>query len=167
MKQDTQNKTKEIKKKKPASRKVAEKEKKDERVVETSYIRTIGRRKKAIANIKIFSETEEKKEFLINKKNIKVYFSDFELQKIVFAPLKKTNSDLQQKGRIEVSVKGGGKKGQAEAIRLAVSRALIKINPDLREILKSQKYLTCDSRVKERKKFGLKKARKAPQWSKR
>ena len=166
--------------KKPLLKKRAEKKKtqegrksgpekilKKEEIKEPHYIEAIGRRKKAIANIKIFSKTDEEKEFLVNKKNIKIYFPDFELRKIVLAPFKKTNSNFQKEKRMEAFVKGGGKKGQAEAIRLGISRALIKIDPDLKKILKTQGYLTCDSRIKERKKFGLKKARKAPQWSKR
>jgi small subunit ribosomal protein S9 len=114
--------------------------------------------------VRIFPKVKDKS-FLINKRNVKDYFPEVDRQKIVFSPLQKTN--LIDKFQIEAKVKGGGKKAQTEAIRLGLAKALIKFDTHLREILKSQGYLTSDSRVKERKKFGLKKARKAPQWSKR
>lgn len=134
----------------------------------TKYLKTIGRRKTAIAQVRIFSKAKEKGKFLINKKNAEDYFPDLELKKIVFSPFKKTDSSsLLIEGKIEVLVKGGGKRGQAEAVRLAISRNLVKADSKLRKVLRSHGYLTRDPREKERKKFGLKKARKAPQWQKR
>jgi len=130
------------------------------------YIRAIGRRKTAVAEVRIFPKAEEKG-FFVNKKEPNKYFPEFELQKIIFAPLKKTNLDLLKKGRIEALVRGGGKRGQAEALMLGIARALVKLYPETKKILKAQGYLTRDPRMKERKKFGLKKARRAPQWSKR
>jgi len=143
-----------------------EKEKEEKKVLKSDYIQTIGRRKSAICQLRLIKDSKEKK-FLINGKDAKKYFPDFENQKNVFAPLQKTNLTATKEIYIEAKVKGGGKKAQSEAVRLALSRALVEMNSDLREILKAQGYLTCDARVKERKKFGFKKARKAPQWSKR
>ncbi|MFH0987350.1 MAG: 30S ribosomal protein S9 [Patescibacteria group bacterium] len=124
----------------------------------------IGRRKTAVARVRLFPEIKEKT-FLINKKKSDIYFSDFELQKIVSSPLEKTN--LIDNFRIEIQVRGGGKRGQAEAVRLALSRVLVKKDEKLREILRTVGYMTRDSREVERKKFGRKKARRSPQWSKR
>ena len=128
------------------------------------FVEAIGRRKTATTRVRIFPKSKEK-EFFINKKKANVYFPDFELQEIIFAPLRKTG--LQDKFKIEALVKGGGKRGQAEAILLGLSRAIIKIDQKYRDILRAAGYLTRDPRMKERKKFGLKKARRAPQWQKR
>jgi len=128
------------------------------------YIEAIGRRKTASARVRIFQNPKEKI-FLVNKKEARLYFPDFELQNIIFSPLKKTNSE--NKFKIETQVRGGGKRGQAEAIRLGIARVLFQIDEKLKGILKSAGYLTRDPREKERKKFGLKGARRAPQWSKR
>lgn len=129
------------------------------------YIEEIGRRKTATARVRIFPKSKEKSQFLVNKREVITYFPEFELQKIIFLPLKKT--DFFNKFKIETKVEGGGKRGQAEALQLGLARALIKIDKNLREILRSEGYLKRDPRMTERKKFGLKKARKAPQWSKR
>lgn len=131
-----------------------------------SYFRAIGRRKTSFAEVKFFPSAKEKK-FLVNRTEANIYFPEFELQRIIFSPMKKVEPNLFQRSRIEVITKGGGKRGQSEAIRLAISRALVLINPKFKEILKSQGYLSRDPRMVERKKFGLKKARKAPQWAKR
>lgn len=136
----------------------------NEKDPKTYYIGAIGRRKTATAQVRIFPNDKEKN-FLINGIKLQNYFPEFERQKIVLAPLKKTN--FIDKFKIEVRVKGGGKKAQGEAIRLGIARALVKMDANLREVLRTQGYLTRDPRIKERKKFGLKKARKAPQWSKR
>jgi small subunit ribosomal protein S9 len=151
--------------KKSTPKRIAKKIQKKEEIKKPSCITAIGRRKTSTARVKIFFETEDKKEILINKKAFKVYFSEPELEKIILSPFKKTN--FLNKIRVEVLVKGGGKRGQAEASRLGFSRALLKIDSNLKEILRSAGYLTRDPRKKERKKFGLKKARKAPQWQKR
>jgi small subunit ribosomal protein S9 len=125
-------------------------------------VHKIGRRKKAIARIFL---KEGKGEIVVNKKDYKVYFPIPTLQYKVMQPLSLTdNVDAYD---IMVTVKGGGVKGQAEAIRLAISRALSEINPDYRAILKPEGLLTRDSRMVERKKFGQKKARKKYQFSKR
>ncbi|MCD6094444.1 30S ribosomal protein S9 [bacterium] len=167
MKSNLKKKTKEKKKepKKVISSK-KRKQKKEEEVSKPTYIRAVGRRKTAVAEVRLFPETKEKG-FLVNKREVNTYFPEFELQKIIFAPLKKTSLNLLKKAKIEVLVKGGGKRAQAEALMLGLSRVLVKLYPETRKMLKSEGYLTRDPRMKERKKFGLKKARRAPQWSKR
>lgn len=128
----------------------------------------IGRRKLATAKVLVFPGKIEDKsdpEISINKKSHKDYFSLAELREIVTAPLK-TASDADI-SKILVSVQGGGIRGQAEAIRLGIARALVLFNEDFRKPLRSAGYLTRNARVVERKKAGLKKARRAPQFSKR
>ncbi|MCD6470938.1 30S ribosomal protein S9 [bacterium] len=123
----------------------------------------IGKRKTATAQVEILPKKNGK--IIINKMKFEEYFPWIEWQKIIEEPLRLTN--LLNKYDIFVKVKGGGKKSQAEAIRLGLARALASINLDLRKILKKAKLLTRDARIKERKKPGLKRARRAPQWSKR
>ncbi len=130
-------------------------------------IETIGRRKKAIARLRVLKQEKDIANFVINKRPVEVFFPEKDLKKTIFEPLEKSGCQILKTNRIEVLVRGGGKRGQAEAISLAVSRALLKINKNLKTLLKSHGFLTRDPRKKERKKFGLKKARKAPQWSKR
>lgn len=139
--------------------------KKEKSPLKEKYVEAIGRRKTATCRVRVFPNLDKKGEFIVNEKVLEHYFPDFKLQKIVFSPLKKT--DFLNKFKIEAKVRGGGKRGQAEAIRLGLSKALIKIDKNLRESLRNAGYLTRDPRIKERKKFGLKKARKAPQWQKR
>ncbi len=127
------------------------------------YTYAVGRRKSAIAQIKLFDQG--KGDIIINNKPLSEYLPDQELQQIIKAPLNLT--DLDKKVNISVLVKGGGKRGQAEAIRHGIARALDELNQDLHKKLKIAGFLTRDSRVKERKKPGLKRARKAPQWQKR
>ncbi len=127
------------------------------------YIETVGRRKTSIARARITPST--KSSFVINDKSIEDYFKVAEQRYIVTAAI--TESKLDQKFTITVMVKGGGVNSQAEAIRHAIARALITYDLTLRGDLKKAGYLKRDPRAKERRKFGLKKARKAPQWSKR
>ncbi len=127
------------------------------------YTYAVGRRKSAVAPIRLFEKG--KGDITINKKTAHDYLPDFNLQEIIYAPLKLV--DLDKKVNISVLVRGGGKKGQAEAIRHGIARALDKLNQDLHKTLKIAGYLTRDARVKERKKPGLKRARRAPQWKKR
>ena len=121
-----------------------------------------GRRKEATAVVRL---TKGKGNLTVNKKNINEYFGRDVAKMIIRQPLVLTNSENSYD--IDIKVQGGGSFGQAGAIRLAISKALIELNPDLRGELKKAGYLTRDSRVKERKKVGLKKARKSPQFSKR
>ncbi len=116
----------------------------------------IGRRKTAQAQVKLVKGTGK---YTINEKEIA------NPSRVYSEPLRLTGYDKQVD--IFVKVKGGGITGQAEAIRLGISRALIKMNNDLRKTLKVEGFLTRDPRMKERKKPGLKGARRAPQWAKR
>lgn len=127
------------------------------------YYEAVGRRKTAIARVRLMAGGE--KTFVINNKNLESYFPTHELQNIARSALEKMN--CLDKFGISAKVKGGGIHAQAEAIRLGISRALILFNPDFGKRLKRVSYLTRDPRMKERKKFGLKRARKAPQWQKR
>ncbi|MBN1624431.1 MAG: 30S ribosomal protein S9 [Clostridia bacterium] len=121
-----------------------------------------GRRKKSIARVRLVPGTGQ---ITINKRSIDEYFGLETLKVIVRQPLVLTKTD----GRFDVlvNVKGGGFTGQAGAIRHGISRALLESEPGLRGDLKKAGFLTRDPRMKERKKYGLKKARKAPQFSKR
>ena len=121
------------------------------------------KRKKAIARVRLIPNG--KGIITINKKDIDEYFDHETLKFIVRQPLALTGNET--KFDINVNVVGGGYTGQAGAIRLGISRALIKAEENLRPELKKAGFLTRDSRMKERKKYGLKKARKAPQFSKR
>ena len=121
-----------------------------------------GRRKEATAVVKLTKGTGM---VTVNKKNIDDYFGRDLAKMIVRQPLVLTKNDNAYD--VDAKVQGGGSFGQAGAIRLAISKALLQENPELRADLKKAGYLTRDSRVKERKKVGLKKARKSPQFSKR
>lgn len=127
------------------------------------YFEAIGKRKTSVARVRLITRGE--KEIIINEKPIEKYFLNSELHQIVVSPLKKMK--VIDHFRVLVKVKGGGIHSQAEAIRHGISRALVKFNPDFRKRLRRAGYLTRDPRVRERKKFGLKRARRAPQWSKR
>ena len=122
-----------------------------------------GRRKKAIARVRLIPNGNGN--ITINKKHIDEYFNLETLKYIVRQPLALTGNET--KFDVNVNVVGGGFTGQAGAIRLGISRALIKAEENLRPEIKKAGFLTRDSRMKERKKYGLKKARKAPQFSKR
>ena len=121
-----------------------------------------GRRKSSIARVYLVPGTGK---ITINKKDMDSYFGLETLKIIVRQPLEATNTT--DKYDVIVTVRGGGFTGQAGAIRHGISRALLTVDEDFRPILKKAGYLTRDSRMKERKKYGLKKARRAPQFSKR
>ena len=121
-----------------------------------------GRRKKSIARVYL---TPGKGNIIINKRDIDDYFGLETLKVIVRQPLAVT--DTVDKFDILVNVKGGGYTGQAGAIRHGIARALLTVDADYRPTLKKAGYLTRDPRMKERKKYGLKAARRAPQFSKR
>lgn len=124
----------------------------------------IGRRKCATAKVSLF--VGKSGDVLVNNQLIEKYFQyNLNYLKDIQAPLKKL--ELTNQYQIVIKVLGGGLTGQASAIRLAISRALCNINIENRPALKLEGFLTSDSRVKERKKYGLKKARKASQYSKR
>lgn len=121
-----------------------------------------GRRKKSIARVYL---VPGKGEITINKRDINDYFGLETLKVIVRQPLAAT--DTMDKFNVIVTVKGGGYTGQAGAVRHGIARALLQADPDYRPTLKKAGYLTRDPRMKERKKYGLKAARRAPQFSKR
>ena len=127
----------------------------------THYLGT-GRRKKSVARVRLTPGTGV---ITINKRDIEEYFGLETLKMIVRAPLVLTGT--LAKYDINVNVYGGGTTGQAGAIRHGISRALIVADPELRQALKKAGFLTRDPRMKERKKYGLKAARRAPQFSKR
>lgn len=126
------------------------------------YISVVGRRKTSTARIRLFKKGTGA--IVVNSKLIEDYY---DADKIVVAvsPLKLTNHSDDV--NISVVVRGGGITGQVEAIRHGISRALIELDEELRMQIKTKGWVTRDARKKERKKPGLKKARKAPQWSKR
>ena len=122
-----------------------------------------GRRKKAIARVRLIPNGNGT--IVINNKSIDEYFDHDTMKYIVRQPLALTGNDI--KYDVYVNVVGGGYTGQAGAIRHGISRALVKAEENLKTEIKKAGFLTRDSRMKERKKYGLKKARKAPQFSKR
>lgn len=124
-------------------------------------INTIGRRKASVARVYTSSG---KGTITINGKDYKDYFPQPNIQNKIEQPMKVAEMEGYD---FKVNVKGGGFKGQAEAIRMAMSRALVKINEDVRKPLKDMKFLKRDARVVERKKYGKPKARKSFQFSKR
>ncbi len=125
-------------------------------------INAIGRRKGAVARVYAASG---KGNVVINGKDLKDYFTQPHIQNKVMAPFKAIESDNVYDWKVNVA--GGGFKGQAEAVRMGISRILVKINEDNRKPLKEMKFLTRDARVVERKKYGKPKARKSFQFSKR
>jgi small subunit ribosomal protein S9 len=131
----------------------------------TSYdfIATVGRRKEAVARVRLYAKGSG--QITINNLEFQKYFSTYDYQLIVMQPLKLVGLDTKVDIRVKVS--GGGKTGQAEAVRHGIARAILILDEELRKNLRTAGFLTRDSRVKERKKYGLKKARRAPQFSKR
>ncbi len=127
------------------------------------YFFAIGRRKTAIAKVKMFIDGIG--EMAVNARPLINYFPTISLQKLATDPLNITG--LLKKVNIEAKVLGGGVNAQAQAFGLGVARALVASNPEIKTILKKQGLLTRDARKKERKKPGLKRARRAPQWQKR
>lgn len=127
------------------------------------YFEAVGRRKTAVARVRLYTKGDAG--VLVNERPFENYFPTMELRKIVEDPLEKMKSE--GRFRVSVRVKGGGVHAQAEAARLGIARALTVFNPEFRKRLKKSGFLTRDPRMVERKKFGLKKARRAPQWQKR
>lgn len=121
-----------------------------------------GRRKEAVAQVRLY---EHSKDFVVNDKSATEYFKPPSLVEKVREPFKVLG--LKDKFGMTVKVAGGGMNAQAEAVRLGVARALVTLSPDFKSILRKFRLLTRDSRAKERKKYGLKRARRAPQFSKR
>lgn len=130
---------------------------------EKEYLRAVGRRKTSTAVVKLYKAS--KNSYKINGIDFTEYFKTAELKKIVVSAFETVN--YVEKYEVVVTVKGGGIHSQAEAVRHGISRALVLSDEELRVPLKKAKMLKRDPRQVERKKFGLKKARKSPQWSKR
>jgi small subunit ribosomal protein S9 len=127
------------------------------------YIEAVGRRKTASARVRITPST--KASFMVNDKDVKEYFSTEDLQMLAQEAL--TKSEIGEKFTVTVHVNGGGIHAQAEAVRHGLARTLVERDEQVKNTLKKLGFLKRDSRQVERKKFGLKKARKAPTWSKR
>lgn len=130
-------------------------------VKENRYIEAVGRRKTSVARVRITPAS--KISISVNGKELDKYFSTPVLRKTVLSAF----DNLIDKFAVTVKLKGGGVSSQAEAVRHGLSRALSLYDPNLRGGLKAKGFLKRDPRAKERRKFGLKKARKAPKWSKR
>jgi small subunit ribosomal protein S9 len=125
-------------------------------------VQTVGRRKSSVARVRLYDGTGE---MTLNGKKLEVYFPTMAARMRVLEPLQITES----KGRYDIAAKleGGGTTGQADALRLGIARALIELDPEMRPMLKKAGMLTRDARRVERKKYGLRKARRAPQYTKR
>lgn len=129
----------------------------------TTYINAVGRRKTAIASVRMIAAP--KSSLMVNGKTAKEYFKTDERAKIAEEAFAMAGS--AENYAVTAHVEGGGVAAQADALRHAISRAIIKAEPKTRAVLKAATFLKRDPRAKERKKPGLKKARKSPQWSKR
>lgn len=125
------------------------------------YFEAVGRRKTAVARVRFYPGAAFS--FRVNNKDHKKYFALNRLWAIAEAPITKSSV----KGGVEVKVKGGGTVAQSEAITLGLARAMVKFDPELKKEFRVRGYMTRDARMIERKKYGLKKARRAPQWRKR
>lgn len=140
----------------------------DKKLKKDEYIEGIGRRKRSVARVRIYTtspaQSIDKKGFSVNEGKGEEYFTEKQID-TVLAPLRKLKA--LDKFKLSARVSGGGITGQAEAVRMGLSRALVSFDETFRNKLKKSGYLTRDQREKERKKPGLKKARRAPQWSKR
>jgi small subunit ribosomal protein S9 len=127
------------------------------------YYEGIGRRKESTARVRVMSGSGR---FLVNDKSLEEYFTRLGDSQAILAPLQASGEKREQLD-ITVVVRGGGVTGQTSAVQLGVARALIKMNPDFRPTMRKGGFLTRDARIKERKKPGLKRARKAPTYTKR
>src|SRR3989338_907482 len=128
----------------------------------TRYIEAVGRRKTSVARVRIFPKGEG---IVVNGRDYKEYFPTEEMQKIAEDAFRKTRPETRFS--VTALIKGGGIHSQSEALRHGLSRALIQFDQELQKKLKKPGFLKRDPSVKERRKFGLKKARRAPQWAKR
>jgi small subunit ribosomal protein S9 len=129
--------------------------------IKEKYIEAVGRRKTSVARVRITPASKES--FVVNEKDLGKYFPIKDMQLTIKEPLSK----IEEKFKVSAKISGGGIHSQSEAVRHGIARALVLHNGSLRSDLKKSGFLKRDPRAKERRKFGLKKARKAPQWSKR
>lgn len=132
---------------------------------ERQYHEGIGRRKRASARVRIYLDEEAKGVFVVNEKAVKEYFPRMGDYNTLMGPLQ--DAELIGKMDVSVLVEGGGITGQTDAVRLGLARALVEYDENLRNVLRANGHLTRDPRVKERKKPGLRRARKAPTYTKR
>lgn len=133
------------------------------KAVRRNYLYAVGRRKESVARARFYRRGEGK--IMVNNKPVEAYFPYHLYREIAVAAI--TTLGLKNEGDFTIRVVGGGVRGQAEAVRLSIARLLVKIEKDNRPVLKKAGYLKRDPRSKERKKYGLKGARRAPQWQKR
>jgi small subunit ribosomal protein S9 len=148
-------------KKDPKEKKETVTEKADKKA--KKYFEAVGRRKTSTARVRLL--VQDDKSIIVNEKPLEKYFPTIETQQTILSVFQKM--DIIGKFGVSVRVKGGGINSQAEAIRHGIANALLVFDPESRKTLKSTGFLTRDSRMRERKKFGLKRARRAPQWAKR
>jgi small subunit ribosomal protein S9 len=127
------------------------------------YFEGVGRRKESIARVRIMSGTGR---FIVNEKEAQSYFTRLGDMEAILAPMKAAGQDTRTYD-ITVVVHGGGVTGQTESVQLGLARALVKLNADFNSAMRKGGFLTRDARIKERKKPGLKRARKAPTYTKR
>ncbi len=128
-------------------------------------VQSTGRRKEAVARVRLRPAAGETAAITINGRDVEDFFPNPTHRMILTEPLRLTQ--LEEVYDVDVTIHGGGVTGQAGAVRLGIARGLIELDPELRPALKRAGFLTRDDRKKESKKYGLKKARKAPQYSKR
>lgn len=121
-----------------------------------------GRRKSSVARVRLYDGTGE---FTLNGRALETYFPQTALRLRVLEPMKTV--DMEGRYDVHATLEGGGYTGQTDALRLGIARALVAVDPDLRPALKREGFLTRDARRVERKKYGLRKARRAPQFTKR
>lgn len=129
----------------------------------TKFIGAVGRRKSAVAQVRLHHNGSGK--ITINDRELEKYLPTTIQHQTVKSPLVLTGTENMFD--VQVVVKGGGQAGQADSIRLGIARALVEFNPEYKTVLKKQGMMTRDARIRERKKFGKKSARRSPQWSKR
>jgi small subunit ribosomal protein S9 len=127
------------------------------------YYEGIGRRKESTARVRVMSGSGR---FIVNEKPVEEYFTRLGDMEAILGPLDAAGEDRNGLD-VTVMVMGGGVTGQTDAVKLGLARALLKLNPDLRPVMRQGGFLTRDARIKERKKPGLKRARKAPTYTKR
>lgn len=152
-----------VKTKKTESTEVEHESELHKKRVRHSYLYAVGRRKKAVARVRLFKKGEGT--ITVNEKPYTVYFPTDELQNLIRQPLEAVGK--LSEFNISIKTAGGGARGQAEASRHGIARVLVLFEKDFRQIMKPHGFMKRDPRRKERKKPGLKRARRAPQWAKR
>jgi small subunit ribosomal protein S9 len=147
------------------SKEIKESVEKEETSPKTPYFYAVGRRKTSVARVKIFPTKAKQNSFIVNEKKMDEYFPAGRLSETAASPLSLAGEGVNFE--VLANVSGGGVSAQSGAVRLGIARALVVYDETLKKSLKDAGFLTRDSREVERKKAGLKKARKAPQWAKR